>query len=108
MAQTQTTPNSGAPLDKPASDVERPKPLPQGSYHCIVKGLPRFDKSSKKLTKFVEFTLQPTSAAEDVDEEDLAAMGGIANKTIRATNYITDPALYPLKHFPSHCTISAD
>ncbi len=85
MAQTQTSPNFGALLDKPASDVERPKPLPQGSYHCIVKGLPRFDKSSKKFTEFVEFTLQPTSAGEDVDEEDLEAMGGIANKTIRAT-----------------------
>ncbi len=108
MAQTQTSPNFGALLDKPASDVERPKPLPQGSYHCIVKGLPRFDKSSKKFTEFVEFTLQPTAAGEDVDEEDLAAMGGIANKTIRATYYITEDALWRLKDFLSHCGIEED
>ena len=108
MAQTQTSPNFGALLDKPASDIERPKPLPQGSYHCIVKGLPRFDKSSKKFTEFVEFTLQPTAAGEDVDEEDLAAMGGIANKTIRATYYITEDALWRLKDFLSHCGIEED
>ncbi len=108
MAQTQTTPNFGALLDKPASDVERPKPLPQGSYHCVVKGLPRFDKSSKKFTEFVEFTLQPTSAGEDVDEEDLEAMGGIANKTIRATYYITEDALWRLKDFLGHCGIEED
>ncbi len=108
MAQTQTSPNFGALLDKPASDVERPKPLPQGSYHCIVKGLPRFDKSSKKFTEFVEFTLQPTSAGEDVDEEDLEAMGGIANKTIRATYYITEDALWRLKDFLGHCGIEED
>ncbi len=108
MSQTQTTPNFGALLDKPASDVERPKPLPQGSYHCIVKGLPRFDKSSKKFTEFVEFTLQPTAAGEDVDEEDLEAMGGIANKTIRATYYITEDALWRLKDFLGHCGIEED
>ncbi len=108
MAQTQTSPNFGALLDKPASDVERPKPLPQGSYHCVVKGLPRFDKSSKKFTEFVEFTLQPTSAGEDVDEEDLEAMGGIANKTIRATYYITEDALWRLKDFLGHCGIEED
>ena len=108
MAQTQTSPNFGALLDKPASDVERPKPLPQGSYHCIVKELPRFDKSSKKFTEFVEFTLQPTSAGEDVDEEDLEAMGGIANKTIRATYYITEDALWRLKDFLGHCGIEED
>ena len=108
MAQIQTSPNFGALLDKPASDVERPKPLPQGSYHCVVKGLPRFDKSSKKFTEFVEFTLQPTAAGEDVDEEDLAAMGGIANKTIRATYYITEDALWRLKDFLSHCGIEED
>ncbi len=108
MAQTQTPPNFGVLLDKPASDVERPKPLPQGSYHCIVKGLPRFDKSSKKFTEFVEFTLQPTAAGEDVDEEDLEAMGGIANKTIRATYYITEDALWRLKDFLGHCGIEED
>src|SRR6266446_6655385 len=105
MAQTQTSLNFGALLDKPASDIERPKPLPQGSYLCVVKGLPRFDKSSKKQTEFVEFTLVPTTPGEDVDADDLAALGGIANKTIRATYYITEDSLWRLKAFLEHCEI---
>lgn len=99
------TPNFGALLDKPSTEIERPKPLPAGSYTCVVKGLPRFDKSSKKQTEFVEFTLQPLAAGEDVDADELESMGGIANKTIRATYYITEDALWRLKDFLAHLGI---
>jgi len=101
-------PNFGIILDKPATDVERPKPLPQGSYTCVVKGLPRYDKSSKKQTEFVEFTLKPLSAGEDVDEDDLKAMGGFENKTIRATYYLTEESVFRLKDFLIHCGIDED
>lgn len=93
------TPNFGALLDKPSAEIERPKPLPAGTYTCVVKGLPRYDKSAKKQTEFVEFTLQPLAAGEDVDQDDLTAMGGFANKTIRNTYYITEDALWRLKKF---------
>jgi hypothetical protein len=113
MAQTQSAPNFGTLLDKPSSEVERPKPLPQGSYHCIVKGLPRFDVSSKKKTEFVEFTLAVQSAGEDVDEDDLknwmvkgdGSSRRIQDATIRATYYITEDALWRLKDFLQHCGI---
>ncbi len=111
---TQTsTPNFGTLLDKPSSEVERPKPLPQGSYLTIVKGLPRFDKSSKKQTEFVEFTLAVQSAGEDVDEDDLKAWmskadgtrRSLKDATIRATYYIIEDALWRLKDFLEHCGI---
>jgi len=92
-------PNFGAILDTPSSEVERPKPLPVGSYVCVVKGLPRFDKSSKKQTEFVEFTLQPLTAGDDVDQDALEEMGGFANRTMRATFYITEDAIWRLKKF---------
>lgn len=95
-------------LDKPASEIERPKPLPQGSYLCVVRGLPRHDKSSKKQTPFVEFTLAVQAPGEDVDAEDLQSMGGADNKTIRATYYITDDALWRLKDFLGHCGIAEE
>jgi len=95
-------------LDRQSSDIERPKPLPAGSYICVVKGLPRFDKSSKKQTPFVEFTLQPLEALDDVDKEALEEMGGFNNKTIRATYYLTDDAAYRLKDFLDHCGIDED
>ena len=86
-------------LNKSMSDVERPKPMPQGSYVAMVQGLPRFDKSSKKQTEFVEFTLKLLAAGEDVDAEALAEMGGIADKTIKDTYYLTENSLWRLKEF---------
>lgn len=98
-------PNFTSILDKPSNEAERPKPLPQGSYTCVVKGLPRYDKSSKKQTPFVEFLLQPLAAGDDVDQDDLQAMGGFVNKTIRATYYLTEDAAYRLREFLDHLGI---
>ncbi len=95
-------------LDSAPSDNDRPKPLPQGSYVCLVKGLPKYDKSAKKGTPYVEFTLKPLSAGEDVDAEDLAAMGGFENKTIRATYYITEESVFRLNDFLAHCGLESD
>ncbi len=116
MANPQTAPNFGTLLDKPSSEVERPKPLPQGSYLCVVKGVPRFDKSSKKQTEFVEFTLAVQSAGEDVDEDDMKAWMSKADgtrrrlqdATIRATYYITEDSMFRLKDFLDHCGVEDD
>lgn len=101
----QIAPNFGAILDRPSTEIERPKPLPVGTYTCVVKGLPRYDKSTKKGTEFVEFVLQPLAAGEDVDEEALKEMGGFQNKTIRATYYLTEDAVWRLKKFLDDCGI---
>jgi len=101
-------------LDKPSSEVERPKPLPQGTYVCVVKGLPRKDKSTKKGTDYLEFTLQPLAIYEneagetDVDTEALEEMGGFEKRTIRATYYLTEDALYRLKQFLIDCGIDPE
>jgi|SRR5215475_247201 len=94
-------------LDKLSSDIEAPKPLPVGTYHCVVDGQPRIDKSTKKGTEFVEFSLKPMSALEDVNEEDLAAsltsgdgsIKPLSDKRIRATFYLTEDAAIRLKRF---------
>jgi hypothetical protein len=65
----------------------------------VVIGAPRYDKSSKKQTRFVEFTLKLIAVGDDVDMEALNAMGGIQDKTIRATFYLTDDAMWRLKEF---------
>lgn len=100
-------PNFGSILDKPASAVEKPKPIPQGTYIGIVKGQPRMDASSQKKTEFVEFTIELRQAMEDVDAEELKASltkadgtsVNLATKTMRATYYLTDDALWRLKKF---------
>ncbi len=83
-------------LDTPAADVERPKPLPAGTYDVVVKGLYEQGESSQKKTPFVRFTYSITAAGEDVDEDELAEMGGIADKTIRDTYYTTPDAMFRL------------
>lgn len=101
-------PNFGALLDKPSSEVEKPKPLPQGSYTVVIQGLPKFDKSTKKGTEYVEFTYKVLAAAEDVDSDELALMGGIADKTMRDTYYITENSLWRLKEMLVNCGIEDD
>jgi hypothetical protein len=103
-----TKPNFGSLLDTNADEIERPKPMPEGSYLWRVTGLPRFDKSSKKQTEFAEFTLTCIAAGEDVDAVELEALGGIKDKTQRATFYITEKSLYRLKEFLQHCGIEVE
>lgn len=100
------TPSFSPILSKSWDDVEAPKPFPTGSYLFIVKGLPRFDKSSKKQTEFYEFTLQPIQALDDVDDDALREFGGFVDKTIRTTFYLTEDALYRLKEFVEACGVS--
>lgn len=103
-----STPNFASILDKPSSEVERPKPLPVGTYLWAVNGMPRYDKSSKKQTEFVEFTLNCLGAGEDVDQEALAAMGGFQGKQMKATYYLTENSLWRLKEFLDHCGIDPE
>lgn len=100
-------PNFADILDTPATEIARPKPLPQGTYLWMVKGLPRLDKSTRKGTEFSEYTLQCMEASDDVDEDALRAsltkasgeVVPLRERSIRATFYHTDDALYRLKKF---------
>jgi hypothetical protein len=98
-------PNFASILDESPTEVKSPPPMPVGTYICIVKGQPRYDKSAKKQTDFVEFTLRPMQPLSDVDEDDLAAAGGLEGKTIRATYYLTEDAVFMLDKFHADCGI---
>lgn len=92
-------------LDRPSEDAERPKPLPQGSYVCVVHGLPEYGKSSKKQTDFVRFTLIPLQAMDDVDADALDEVGGLEGKSLSDTYYLTPNAEYRLRDFLDNCGI---
>ena len=108
MAKAAQAPNFGSILDRAPSEIEKPKPLPQGSYITQIVGQPRFDKSSKKQTEFVEFTHKLLAAQEDVDEDELKSMGGIKEKVMKNTFYLTEGAAWRLKEFLEHCGINLD
>jgi hypothetical protein len=100
-------------LDRAGTEIERPRPLPPGTYRAIVTGAPRFDKSTKKGTDYVEFTVKFIAAEEDVDEDDLAhaltkPSGDtvpLTEKTTRITFYLTEDAAWRLKDFLKHCGV---
>lgn len=89
-------------LDTPAAEVERPKPLPIGTYTAVVKGLYEEGVSSQKKTPFVQFTFALTGAGEDVDADELEEMGGITDKFLKNNStcfYTTPDALWRLTEF---------
>ena len=100
-------PNFGAILDRQSSEVSRPKPLPVGTYLCVTQGLPKFDKSTKKGTEFVEWELKILQAMDDVDPEALEASltkgdgsrAVLSEKSIRATFYLTENSVWRLTKF---------
>lgn len=55
-------------LNKKASSIEPPKPLPVGTYLCIVNGQPEFGKIGKNNTDHVDFPLKFIQADTDVDQ----------------------------------------
>lgn len=95
-------------LNKPATDFVAPPPLPAGGYHCVVTGLPEQIESSKKKTPGFRFTLTPIAHDEDVDEAELAEVGGLEGKTIRNDQWLTEGSAFMLREFLEHCGISSE
>jgi hypothetical protein len=95
--------NFSAILDRPANEIEKPKPLPVGTYTAVVRGMPEFFESSKKKTPGARFTLEMLAAGEDVDQDDLEAMGGFEGKTLRHDLWLNDDLLWRAKDFVEAC-----
>jgi hypothetical protein len=108
-------PNFESILDKPASQIDRPKPIPMGTYVTLIKGQPRHD-NAKTGTEFYEFTHQILEAGKDVDEDDLTAaltkasgeVTPLRDKSLRQTFYITEDSLYRLQEFGEHCGVDLE
>lgn len=86
-------------LNRPASEIKRPEPLPHGTYHCLVDGPPTYGKSSKKETDYVRFKCKILGIMGDVDAK-LAAEQQVVGKFIDYIDfYITDPDPWRLQEF---------
>jgi len=86
-------------LNKPLTDIDRPKPYPVGTYTALVEGLPKFEKVGENQTNCVDFTLRFLSAGEDVDQAALQEAGGINGKTIRHRVFLTEDSAWRAKKF---------
>jgi len=105
-------------LDKPATEIDKPKPLPTGTYSWMIQGLPRHDKDKTgNMYEFVEFTCKCTGAADDVDEEALkdwatksdGTMRNLLEYTARLKFYKTADSVHRLQTFLlDHCMLNGD
>lgn len=88
-------------LDKPLDSFEAPKPIPMGSYIGTVTER-RFDKSKEKQTPYVQFTIVPFQAMDDVDAGALKESLGnsaLAEKKFNLDFYLTKDAMWRLSQF---------
>lgn len=92
-------------LGQNTDEVEKPKPLPAGTYQMAVKEH-AFDKSSKKGTPYVRFQLTPIAPGEDVDADLLAQLPNWQQKSIKADFYLTTDAIWRLKDFLESCGVN--
>jgi len=101
-------------LDTEVTAAVRPPAFPGGSWIAVVQGLPRRDKSTKKGTDFIEYTigfLAPLMGENgepaDIDPDALAEFGDCAGKPMKLTFYMTEASAYRHREFPLSAQLQA-
>jgi hypothetical protein len=86
-------------LNTPMSDIAKPKPRPVGTYVGVVTKAPEIKKIGQKETLAAIFDVKVISPGPDIDASELAAAGGIGERHLRVTQFLTEDALWRLKNF---------
>lgn len=84
-------------LGKPLDSVERPKPLPAGTYYGSIKNFEPVEIGQNK-TPAIRFNLSLASPGEDIDPNDLQGID-LSKRTMRKEYYLTPESEYRLKEF---------
>jgi len=82
--------NFAAILGKQAQEIEKPKPLPVGSYICVNPKLPDFKAVGKNETPCAEFGFKVIAPSDDVDPAELQAFGDYKGKNVRHRMFLTE------------------
>lgn len=80
-----------------AETIERPKPLPAGSYTALIEKQ-EFGTTSEKQTPYCRYLFKPTQAQDDVDATALAEVN-LSKISLRQDYWLTPDAVYRLKEF---------
>lgn len=84
-------------LQKQASAIEKPKPLPVGHYVVNNPQLPKFQGIGKNDTPAATFNLVIISPLDDVDQADLQAYGEYKGKSLRTNMFLTENSEFRTK-----------
>lgn len=91
-------------LKKPADQVERPKPIPAGTYKGVV-ARQEFGQSKEKKTPYTRYHLTLTGPGDGVDPKDLDGID-LTKKQFRKDFYLTNDAEYRLLDFIASCGVN--
>lgn len=80
-------------------EVEPPKLIPTGHYEALFTKPAAETKSRQKGTLGAKFPLKLVAPTDDVDQEALAAMGGLPDKEYDFTFWLTPDSLFRLTDF---------
>jgi len=92
-------------LNKQNDDIERPKPLPVGTYLGIVSGPPEIGPIGQKQTLAAKYSIKLLAPQADVDQSALMEMGGIGERSVTHTLFLTADAAWRAKEFLEHCGV---
>lgn len=98
-------PNFKDLLRKPLDDIERPKPIPSGTWRGIVKNWEPFESSQQK-TPGLRFFIQPTGPGDDLDPAELVNVDLTKLRQMRIDFWLTDDSIYRLKDFMESCGVA--
>lgn len=93
-------------LETKASEHKRPPTLPQGIYVFRVGGH-KFDKSTRKQTPYVRYTMKLLDVGEDVDVSELDGVDW-QGREYPADFYLTGKAAYRLTEFLKKCGVDVE
>lgn len=95
-------------LSKPMAEIKPPKPLPVGTYTCIVDGVPEIKQVGKEQNWAAILKLKPVAPGPDVDQVALVeALDGkaLTEVSIQNTLWLTEKAAFRAKQFIENCGI---
>lgn len=100
------TANFSDVLNKKLDTIEKPKPLPVGTYYAAVNGAPEIKPRGQNNTLSAEFKLKVLQPDDDVDADALAEAGGLSKeRELRHTLWLTEDALWRAKQFVENCGV---
>ena len=80
-------------------EIEKPKPVPVGSYEALIIGT-EFKESQKKKTKMLEVQFELVAPQDDVNEVDLEEYGdSVAGKKLKMPFFLTEDSIFRLQDF---------
>lgn len=87
-------------LNRQIGSTPPPKPLPIGTYTCVIKEHKIEPKVGQNENALLTYVLTVISAQPDVDQSQLADVtGGVTGKTLRGKFWLTEDAIFRLENF---------